>query len=166
MLIYCSYDIIWLSNSRNDVVLLEDKKYLIDNQELMKEWDWEKNKLLEPSRLSYGSVQKIWWKCLKGHSWQASLNGRISKDRISTCPYCSNKKFLKGYNDLATMDSKLSKEWNYEKNKISSSNVLYGGHTQYWWKCSNGHEWKTSIIERKSGKGCPYCSNTKFKKRL
>ncbi|MBO5745271.1 MAG: zinc-ribbon domain-containing protein, partial [Clostridia bacterium] len=28
-----------------------------------------------------------------------------------------------------------------------------------WWKCSEGHEWKTSINKRSSGRGCQYCSN-------
>ena len=30
-----------------------------------------------------------------------------------------------------------------------------------WWKCSNGHEWQTTISHRTIGSGCPYCSGLK-----
>lgn len=36
----------------------KDKKYIIDNKELMKEWDWEKNKDLDPNKLVVGSEKK------------------------------------------------------------------------------------------------------------
>ena len=26
-----------------------------------------------------------------------------------------------------------------------------------WWKCKRGHSWKTSIINRRFGRNCPYC---------
>ena len=38
--------------------ILNDKKYIIDIPELMKEWDWEKNKDLDPNKLVVGSEKK------------------------------------------------------------------------------------------------------------
>ena len=32
-----------------------------------------------------------------------------------------------------------------------------------WWKCKRGHEWKTSILHRSSGRGCPYCCKIELK---
>ena len=38
---------------------MNDKKYIIDIPELMKEWDWEKNKDLDPNKLVVGMVAHI-----------------------------------------------------------------------------------------------------------
>jgi len=27
-----------------------------------------------------------------------------------------------------------------------------------WWKCEEGHRWKTVITHRNAGNGCPYCT--------
>ena len=56
---------------------MAEKKYIIDNAELMAEWNWEKNKELglEPQKISYGSAKKVWWKCsCCGYKWQTSIN--------------------------------------------------------------------------------------------
>ena len=56
----------------------KEKKYLIDNPTLMAEWNWEKNNELglDPNMLTLGSGKKAWWKCSKGHEWQATINNR------------------------------------------------------------------------------------------
>ena len=43
---------------------MAEKKYVIDNAELMAEWNWEKNNELNfnPKTLTFGSGQKVWWK--------------------------------------------------------------------------------------------------------
>lgn len=46
--------------------------------DLLEEWDTEKNINLSPSEISYGSTQKAWWLCKKGHSWQAVISNRRS----------------------------------------------------------------------------------------
>ena len=39
------------------------------------------------------------------------------------------------------------------------------GKKKVWWKCSNGHSWQASILNRTSGgKGCPVCSGRKILK--
>ena len=37
------------------------KKYLIDNKELMKEWDYEKNINLDSSNITLGVHKLVWW---------------------------------------------------------------------------------------------------------
>ena len=58
--------------------------------ELLKEWDYEKNKdIADPMKVTRGSAKKVWWKCSKcGHSWQATVNNR---SRGSGCKPCSFK---------------------------------------------------------------------------
>ena len=71
-------------------------------------------------------------------------------------------KLIKGLNDLYTVNSELSEEWNYDKNgDLHPSDVLPGSHKKVWWKCPKGHEWESAIRDRVDGKPCPYCSNYK-----
>lgn len=127
---------------------------------LAKEWDFARNETLKPSDVSSQSHQKVWWKCSLGHSWNADIGNRA---RGVGCPYCSNKKVLQGYNDLATINPKLSAEWNYEKNyPLKPTQVSIGTNKKVWWKCSEGHEWPAIINDRGTKQvGCPYCANRK-----
>ncbi|MCH5316307.1 MAG: zinc-ribbon domain-containing protein, partial [Eubacterium sp.] len=52
---------------------MAEKKYVTDNAELMAEWNWERNTDVTPSQLTIGSHKKVWWKCNKGHEWQATI---------------------------------------------------------------------------------------------
>ena len=124
--------------------------------ELIKEWNYEKNSGLTPEMFSAGSREKVWWRCQKGHEWQTGIVGRT----LGTgCPYCSNRKLLVGFNDLATTNPEVAKEWNYEKNApVLPTQVFLGSPKRFWWKCSNGHEWSSTVLNRKDGNGCPYCS--------
>jgi len=129
------------------------------NQELTKEWHYKKNGLLIPEDVSVGSDKKVWWKCKKGHEWQASL---FHRGLGTGCPYCSNKKVCKD-NCLSTSNPELAEEWNYKKNKgITPNDVVEGSNKKVWWKCKKGHEWKIGVNDRVQYKtGCPYCSNQK-----
>jgi len=55
--------------------------------ELAKEWDYEKNGNLTPDKVKIGTHQKVWWRCRKGHSYQASVHSRTNMS--SGCPICS-----------------------------------------------------------------------------
>ncbi|MBE7082849.1 MAG: hypothetical protein E7378_04180 [Clostridiales bacterium] len=136
----------------------KEKKYLIDNPTLIAEWNLEKNNGLGlyPKTLTLGSNKKVWWKCDKGHEWQSTINNRINGNG---CPYCSGRYAIIGENDLATLNPKLAKEWNYEKNgKLKPENFTVNSGKKVWWKCCKGHEWQTRISHRSNGSSCPYCS--------
>ena len=128
--------------------------------ELAREWNYEKNHGLLPENVIGGGEKRVWWKCDKGHEWQAVISSRISG---RGCPYCSNKKLLPGYNDFATVYPELVHEWNYEKNgDLKPENVSCGSMTKVWWKCSKGHEWYLSPNQRRRLDGtmaqCKYCA--------
>lgn len=53
--------------------------------EIAAEWHPTKNGVVTPYDVSFGSQQIIWWRCKRGHSWQASVSNRI-KGR--GCPIC------------------------------------------------------------------------------
>ena len=134
----------------------KENSLFVSNPELSKEWDYEKNGNLRPEYVVANSGKKVWWKCDKGHEWQATI-GRRNSGR--GCPFCSGNKVLTGYNDLQTVNSVLAKEWNYEKNnELTPADVLSNSGKKVWWKCQRGHEWQATIDNRNKGKGCPYCS--------
>ena len=138
---------------------MAEKKYVIDNAELMAEWNWDKNNELGlmPHKLTCGSGVKTWWKCLKGHEWSASIINRSKHG--SNCPYCSGRKPILGENDLESTNPKLSSEWHTTRNQgLTPHEVSAGSHIKVWWICNNGHEWQATIKDRNLGNGCPYCS--------
>ena len=145
----------------------KEKRYIIDNKELMKEWNWEKNKDLDPTKTSIGSNFKVWWKCEQGHEWEATIYPRV---KGIGCPYCSGKRAIKGINDFATIHPELLEEWDYEeneKNGISPEKMTLGSQKLVNWICSNGHKYTRSIYDRLHGRyKCPYCSKRIIKKGI
>ena len=144
--------------------VVKSNSLLFKYPKLSKEWDLNKNSIT-PDMVSYGSSKKVWWKCPKGydHEWQASISSRVRGD---SCPYCSNRK-LCSTNSLKYKHPELSRQWHHIKNNgLKPDKVIAGGHKKVWWKCTKGddHEWKSSIISRINGTGCPICAKNKVVK--
>lgn len=72
---------------------LEEKSLANRYPDIAKEWDYERNKSITPSMVHFGTRQKYWWKCEKGHEWEMSVSSRTHYGR--GCPYCSGRKKLK-----------------------------------------------------------------------
>ena len=126
---------------------------------MAEEWNYEKNNGLIPADVTPNSNKKVWWKCSKGHEWQAKVTDR-NKGR--GCPYCSGRYAVKGVNDLQTVDPTLAKEWNYERNNgLTPVDVMPNSDKKVWWKCKNGHEWQAMIGNRHRGNSCPQCAKEK-----
>ena len=122
--------------------------------ELVSEWS-EKNLLLTPDDITFGSNKKVWWKGTCGHEWQASVKARSNGEK---CPICSGARVIAGINDLATTDSQLLSEWDYEQNKLKPTEVSRTSAKRAWWKCRHGHSWSMKINERTIlNKGCRIC---------
>ncbi len=108
----------------------------------------------DPRQLTAGSNKVMDWLCPMSHKFSASVNNRT---RGTNCPYCANKKVLKGFNDLATLSPDLAKEaygWDASTVSKKSGKILQ-------WRCSEGHIWKSSVSNRAAGNGCPVCSGKK-----
>jgi hypothetical protein len=63
------------------------KKFLSEYPELVSEWHPTKNGELKPEDFTFGSGEKVWWLCPKGHSYDATIGNRTSK-KGSGCPHC------------------------------------------------------------------------------
>lgn len=130
--------------------------FLVECTELMKQWDYEKNEL-NPTELSAKTSKKGWWKCPRGHSWQANIKNRVLSN--CGCPYCASKKIMPGFNDLCTTEPKLADEWDFDKNSgLTPEMVTRHSGIVAWWRCSKGHSWDMSVSKRTTGYNCPFCS--------
>jgi len=132
------------------------------NPKLAAEWHPTKNKPLTPRDVTLNSCRKVWWKCSKGHVWQATPNNR---NYGTGCPHCYRESVLKN-NTLQETNPKLSLEWHPAKNgKLTPRNVTPHSNKLVWWKCPKGHLWQAKIHDRSKGAGCPKCKELKRKKK-
>lgn len=130
--------------------------------EIAKEWDYKKNEI-GPDQVLPFSNKKYYWICSNNHEYETSPSKRCRSDRPTKCPYCSNKKLLRGYNDLKTLRPDLAKQWDYDKNEKRPEDYFIGSDYKAWWICSKGHSFNSYIYSRtgKKNAGCPICANKK-----
>lgn len=135
--------------------------------DVCKEWDNEKNGQVTPDKIACHSHKRYWWICPKGHSYQASSTSRIrsfNEGNGNGCPYCAGKRPIIGETDFRTIHPELMSEWDFEKNgNRRPEDFTAGSHKKVWWKCKEGHSWKTAIYNRHIGNGCHVCGILKDK---
>jgi len=64
----------------------KENNLLVDNPQLSKQWNDEKNNGLKPEDFVPGSNKKVWWICNRGHEYEASIHNR--NNRYQGCPKC------------------------------------------------------------------------------
>lgn len=126
--------------------------------EIACEFDVDKNEGTTSGEICAKSGRKVWWRCNKGHSWQAPVINRTNLK--SGCPFCAGQRLIPGENDLGTVRPVLAAEWHPQKNRnFKPSDCTISSGRKVWWSCREGHEWK-SVVSARTGKdncGCPYC---------
>ncbi|WP_455920176.1 zinc-ribbon domain-containing protein [Priestia megaterium] len=141
----------------------KEKSIATTHPEILKEWDYEKNKGLKPEFFTHGSSTKIWWICEKSHSYPMKIHDKAKGNK---CSYCGKKK-LAPEDSLLSKFPEIAKEWHPTKNgDLTPDKVFASSPTTVWWQCSKNpeHEWDTSPNHRTSGKrktGCPGCKGKK-----
>ena len=128
------------------------------------QWHPEKNGLLQPSDVTYGSGKRVWWQCVKhlDHQWSARVCSRTAREpsnKSGGCPFCDGK-LISYERSLESIFPKLSEQWDADRNgSLSASAVTPGSGKKVWWLCQKGHSWKATVSDRSQGHGCPQCSN-------
>ena len=125
---------------------------------LLEQWDAAANFPLTPDTIRYGSKQRVWWRCERGHRWQASVASRTGQQ--TGCPVCTGRVALAGENDLATLYPAIAAEWHPDRNgSLTPQMVTDGSNRKVWWQCSKGHAYATVVEARtKRAVGYPYCA--------
>ena len=123
--------------------------------ELVSEWS-EKNLLLTPDGITFGSNKKVWWKGTCGHEWQASVKACSNGEK---CPICSGARVIAGINDLQTTHPEIASEWSEKNLPLKPDEVNAKSRKNDWWRCGKcGNEWKSVINARVKGTVCPVCA--------
>lgn len=148
----------------NKLVLKGFNDLATTHPEYAAEWHPTKNNF-GPDEVTYGSQKKVWWLGKCGHEWKVTIGSRTNAKH--DCPYCSNKKLLKGFNDFATRFPDIAKEWHPTKNLPLEPTDFMIGSQKYWWQCTAcGHEWQALAKNRVFGSGCPQCANKRKGNRI
>ena len=101
------------------------------------------------------SSKKVWLICPTCHG---SFDTIVSKFTEGVrCPYCSGKRVLVGFNDLATKTPESLQYWS-DKNNTTPYEHTYGSGEKAWWKCDRNHEWESTIANFSTGARCPVCA--------
>lgn len=122
---------------------------------LVVEWDQDKNGNVTPQHVIAGSARIAHWVCSLGHRYSKPINKRA---KGSACQYCSNRKVLGGFNDLATRHPSISLDWHPEKNGPLTPSDVVPGNTKRWWRCRRGHEQLGTVPNRIKTGGCSICT--------
>ena len=152
---------------------MAEKKYVIDNAELMAEWDWEKNSVidLDPCKLTIGSHKHAFWICSKHKTkFEQETRARVKGKR--KCPQCydewrtsiDRERYIKGKKVLAETHPELVEEWiSCDNPKITPQTCVAGSNFMVKWKCPKcGGEYDAYITNRTKRKSsCPYCAGQK-----
>lgn len=131
------------------------------------QWDRARNGTLTPEQVTPYSNRRVWWRCAQGHEWRAPVGGRTKAG--SDCPYCTNRKVLAGFNDLATLEPDIAAQWHPTLNgAMTPDMVTLGSHQRVWWQCAEGHVWNAVVYSRTGPQkcGCPVCAGRISGKRL
>jgi len=98
-------------------------------QTLVKEWHPSANGDLTPRSVKIGYSKKVWWLCVEGHEWQATIKARL---RTNDCPICG-KEAAKKKADLSVSLPSIGK--NNRKNrrfKTKATAVIELPDSGYW----------------------------------
>ena len=121
--------------------------------------EWSPNNERTPSEFFDTSWESVKWICptCRGEYSTMIRNREVGDD---SCPYCSNRRVLAGFNSLADKKPKLIAEWS-PSNEKGTTETLATSPLYAKWICPicNG-EYSAPICDREAGDGsCPYCSN-------
>ena len=154
------------------------------NPELAKEWHPTKNGSLTPYDVTENSRKRVWWllpydvpddypvEHLRGKhfdfEWETQVRNRSNG---AGCPFLSGHAVWKGFNDLATVNPELAREWHPTRNgDLTADSVTCSSFKKVWWQVEHYNavtgkhhifEWEAVISERSKGCGCPYLANYK-----
>jgi very-short-patch-repair endonuclease len=137
--------------------------------EIAKQWHPTKNGDLKAENFPSGSGKEIWWLCDETfdcgclHEYPARIDHRIGSK--SGCSICSHRILCCNQQSILITHPEIAKQWHPTKNgKLTPDNFREKSSSdEIWWicdkKCAYGclHEWQTTIANRTSGCGCPYC---------
>lgn len=104
--------------------------------EIAREWNKERNGDLKPTNVITSSNKRVWWKCKEGHEWSGLIVNRARRGKADPgCPYCSGRKVLAGFNDLAATHPGIAAMWHPRMNRrLEPAGVQAVSRKPAWWR--------------------------------
>ena len=143
--------------------------------DLLKEWDYDANENLTPKNVNICYTTPVHWilpyddPISEKHfdfKWEALILNRCKGHK---CPYLSNQQIWPGFNDLATRNPELAKQWHPTKNNgLLPTDVSDKSNKVVWWyypyddPITRKHfdfEWQASVCSRSDNITCPFLYN-------
>ncbi|MEZ4180427.1 MAG: zinc-ribbon domain-containing protein [Candidatus Doudnabacteria bacterium] len=135
---------------------LPEKSLSYKYPDISKQWH-KRNLPLTPKQFSFGSHEKVWWRCKKGHEWQAGIKDRTLGGQ--GCPFCSGNKVSVSNRLSSKFPTLIKKEWDFKKNSTKPEEIGYGSNKKVWWRCKKGHSYEMAVKGKTIQEhGCPICA--------
>jgi len=141
--------------------------------QLLKEWDWDGNKGIDPFTISRHSGKKVSWVCPKHGAWMARVSVRCIPG--SGCPECGKENnprssVRRGF--LKIEGPAIYAQLHPNRNiGIDVEQLTCGSNKKVWFLCTadknrpedchHEHAWQAAVCERcnlRNPTGCPFCS--------
>jgi Probable Zinc-ribbon domain len=111
----------------------------------------------DPTTVFAGTEKILLWRCPNHPEPYPARGMNRLKDR--SCGYCSNRRVLPGFNDVATTHPDLA----LEVVDCDPSTVIATSPRKHHWRCrACGYQWSATGVNRARGTGCPKCADTGF----
>ena len=105
----------------------------------------------DPASFTSGSERIKSWKCSESHIWEATI---ASRAKGSSCPHCSGRVVLSGFNDLKTTHPSLAAE----AHSWDPTTLTAKSKEKRAWECQQGHVWDAEVRSRSViGASCAFC---------
>ncbi len=111
----------------------------------------------DPTTVFAGTERILLWRCPNHPEPYPARGFNRLKDR--SCGYCSNRRLLPGFNDMAITHPDLAAE----VADCDPSTVIASSPRKHLWRChACGHQWSAPASMRARGTGCPACADYGF----
>jgi very-short-patch-repair endonuclease len=125
--------------------------------DIAKEWHPIKNLGITPLEVTTRTLKKVWWRCKKGHEWEAAISNRTKGGK---CPVCNIDNIVNNERRWFKNSSVLISEWHKVKNgNLKPEDVALSYNKLIWWKCEKcSFEWQAKLNSRYNGhRNCIQC---------
>jgi len=135
--------------------LTNERSFAAVCPELVAQLNVDRSANADPAAVTAFSANKVWWRCLSGHEWEATWGARASG---TGCPYCAGN-LVSPEASLATLHPDLVEEWDVDRNMpLTPDQIRPGSGIKVWWHCCEGHIWQAAPYTRVKGHGCQKCA--------
>lgn len=100
--------------------------------------------------------------CTNGHEFDVPrVRFGTSKMSLPGCPVCSNRRIVRGENDLASVAPVVAAQLHPDLNNgLRADGVAARSGKSLWWRCPRGHDYTATPSNRTlTDSGCPVCLN-------